>query len=175
MLGLSRFLGDRWLQAWKGDIDARLQKLDAALLHRNFLLQRWAEFELEGLTECWRAARACLPLMNGTRPHGCGTDDVRLRTAASQLSDAHNALIGALGKHELFLPATVVDNLASIGRLVRLELSNIDHHEPFTNHWWEDGEKNSTECKGLCEVLLVHVRARASELRTEASSEVEKL
>jgi hypothetical protein len=38
VLGLSRFLGDKWLQDWKGDIDARLQRLDAALQHRNFVI-----------------------------------------------------------------------------------------------------------------------------------------
>jgi hypothetical protein len=74
VFGLSRFLGDKWLQDWKGEIDARLQRLDAALEHRNFLLQRQAEFELEALTECWRAARACLPLINATRPVDSGTD-----------------------------------------------------------------------------------------------------
>ena len=50
VLGLARFLGDKWLQDWKGDIDARLQRLDAALKHRNYLLQRIAEFELEAIT-----------------------------------------------------------------------------------------------------------------------------
>ena len=38
VLGLSRFLGDKWLQDWKGDIDARLQRLDAALQHWNFVI-----------------------------------------------------------------------------------------------------------------------------------------
>lgn len=75
VLGRSRFLGDKWLQDWKGEIDAKLQRLDAALRHRNYVLQRFAEFELEAVTECWRAARACLPLINATRPLDSGTNE----------------------------------------------------------------------------------------------------
>jgi len=51
VLGLARLLGDKWLQDWKGEIDAKLQRLDAALQHRNYVLQRLAEFELEAITE----------------------------------------------------------------------------------------------------------------------------
>ena len=59
VLGLSRFIGDKWLQDWKGEIDAKLQRLDAALEHRNYLLQRLAEFELEALTVGGQRGRAC--------------------------------------------------------------------------------------------------------------------
>lgn len=43
VLGLSRFLGDKWLQDWKGDIDTKLKKLEASLEHQNYVLQRLAE------------------------------------------------------------------------------------------------------------------------------------
>src|SRR3990170_3393076 len=128
VLGFSRFIGDKWLQDWKGDIDARLQRLDAALQHRNYLLQRLAEFELEAITECWRAARACLPLINATRPVDSGTDEDNLRVNAANLSEGHNKLIEAIGRHELFLSGPVVETLVAIGRAVRMELSQIHHH-----------------------------------------------
>jgi hypothetical protein len=73
VFGLSGFLGKVWVDRLKGDIDARLQRLDSALKHRNFLLQRFAEYELEGIVECWRSARACVPLINATRPEDSGT------------------------------------------------------------------------------------------------------
>jgi hypothetical protein len=174
VLGLSRFLGDKWLQDWKGDIDARLQRLDAALQHRNFLLQRFAEFEVEGLTECWRAARACLPLINGTRPHDSGTELARLNTSTAQLSEAHNTLIEAIGKHEVHLTDPIVEKLDGLGRVLRLELYQIGHRKPFEDDWWEQGEKNRGEFKSLCDELLTLVRARVAALRSEAAAEAAK-
>jgi hypothetical protein len=174
VFGLSRFLGDKWLQEWKGDIDAKVQRLNAALQHRNFLLQRVAEFELEALTESWRAARACLPLVNGTRPHDSGTDLDRLKASTSQLSEAHNALIETLGRHEVHLPSAIVERLDALGRVVRLELSQIGHRKPFEDDWWEQGDKNRNEFKRLCDELLILVRARVAALRSEAASEAEK-
>jgi hypothetical protein len=41
-----RFLLGRMVDRLKGDIDARLRRLDSALKHHNFLLQRFAEYEL---------------------------------------------------------------------------------------------------------------------------------
>ena len=99
VLGLARLIGDRWLQDWKGEIDAKLQRLDAALAHRNYVLQRLAEFELEALTECWQAARACLPLINETRPINSGIDEAVLKTNYERLSEGHDKLIETLGRH----------------------------------------------------------------------------
>src|SRR3972149_5492643 len=139
VLGFSRFIGDKWLQDWKGDIDARLQRLDAALQHRNYLLQRLAEFELEAITECWRAARACLPLMNATRPYDSGTDENVLQVHFANLSEGHNKLIDVIGRHEMFLSRTVVETLDAVGRVLRMELSSIRHPEHFKGSWWEGG------------------------------------
>jgi hypothetical protein len=171
VLGFSRFLGDKWLQAWKGDINARLQRLDAALKHRNYLLQRLAEFELEAITECWRAARACLPLINATRPYDSGTDEHVLLVHFANLSEGHNKLIEVIGQHEMFLSSALVDTLDAIGRVIRAELSNIRNDEHFKGSWWKDGEKNRGDFKQLCDSLLNQVRGRAGELRAEASRE----
>ena len=173
VLAFSRFLGDKWLQDWKGDIDERLQRLDATLKHRNYLLQRLAEFELEAITESWRAARACLPLINATRPLDSGTDEEVLRANFENLSEGHNKLIDVVGRHELFLSRPVVDTLDAIGRVIRLELSHLRHHEHFKGSWWEEGEKNRGDFQQLCNSLLNQVRDRAAELRAEVSSERE--
>src|SRR5947209_19434584 len=95
VFGLSGFLGRIWIDRLRGDIDAKLHRLDALLEHGNFLLQRFAEFELEALTECWRAARACLPLLNATRPYDSGTNEDVLVANAKLLGDAHNVLLAA--------------------------------------------------------------------------------
>ena len=173
VFGLSRFLGDKWLQDWKAEIDAKLQRLDAALQHRNYVLQRLAEFELEAITECWRAARACLPLINATRPYDSGTDEGTLQTNFANLSEAHNKLVETMGRHELYLPTAVVETLDGIGRAIRTELSNIRHNEHFKGSWWEDGEKNRDEFKRLCDALLQQVKGRAAELRAESTAEAE--
>ena len=171
VFGLSRFLGDKWLQDWKGEIDAKLQRLDAALEHRNFLLQRLSEFELEALTECWRASRACLPLINATRPVDSGTDLQVLQANAERLSNAHNKLIEVVGRHELFLSQPIVTTLDAIGKVLRLELSNIRSHKPFEGDWWEKGETNRTEFQKLNDLLLGLVKARVVELRAKAAEE----
>lgn len=167
VFGFSRFLGDKWLQDWKGGIDAKLQRLDAALRHRNYVLQRFAEFELEAITECWRFTRACLPLINTTRPLDSGTDEEVLQKNYANLSDAHNKLIDAIGRHEVFLQVAIVETLDGIGHVIRLELSNIRHNEHFKGTWWEDGERNRNEFKTLCNTLLKQVKSRAGELRAE--------
>lgn len=174
VFGLSRFLGDKWLQDWKGEIDAKLQRLDAALRHRNYVLQRFAEFELEAITECWRFARACLPLINATRPLDSGTDEEVLQKNYANLSDAHNKLIDAIGRHEVFLQVAIVETLDGIGLVIRLELSNIRHNEHFKGTWWEDGERNRNEFQTLCNTLLKQVKSRAGELRAEMVSGNEK-
>ena len=171
VLGLSRFLGNKWLQDWKGDIDARLHRLDSLLKHRNYLLQRLAEFELEAITECWRAARACLPLMNATRPYDSGTDENVLQVHFVNLSEGHNKLVDAIGRHEMFLSSALVDMLDAIGRVIRKELSDIRYDEHFTGSWWKDGEENRRAFKQLCDSLLDQVRARAGELRADTSRE----
>ncbi len=171
VFGLSGFLGKVWVDRLKGDIDARLHRLDSALKHHNFLLQRFSEYELEGIVECWRAARACLPLMNATRPIDSGTDEHVLAANAKALSDAHNVLIAVAAKHEPFLPADVVATLDAIANTVRLELSNIQHHQPFVGDWWEAGERNAREVERLCAVLLKQVKERSTELRSEQESE----
>ncbi len=171
VLGLSRFLGEKWLQDWKGEIDATLQRLDAALQHRNYVLQRLAEFELEALTECWRAARACLPLINATRPPDGGIDEDTLRLNFVNLSDGHNKLIEAIGRHEIVLSPSVIETLDAIGRVIRLELSHIRHHEHFRGPWWEEGDKNRGDFQRLCNLLLGQVRDRAAELRAATSTD----
>ncbi len=171
VLALLRFIGRKWLQDWKGEIDARLQRLDAALAHRNYVLQRFAEFELEAITECWRAARACLPLINSTRPCDSGTDEAGLEANWASLSEGHNRLIAAIGRHEMFLSAELIGTLDSLARVLRLELSNIRHHERFAGSWWDDGERNRAQFQELCSTLLNQVKTRATELRADVSPE----
>lgn len=178
VLGFSRFLGDVWLQRWKGEIDQRLQtmkgkideglqRLDARLEHRNFVLQRFAELELEGLADCWRAARACVPLLNETRPINSGTDTEVLRRNTERLVDGHNKLIEVVGRHEVFLPPGIVRTLDRMSELLRLELSHIRHHPAFQDRWWEEGEQNQRHYADLVKDLLMQMKERATTLREE--------
>jgi hypothetical protein len=167
VLGLSGFLGQVWMQRLKGDIDARLQRLDAALTHQNFLLQRFAELELEAITECWRAAWACTPLLNATRPHDSGTDEAQLLSNTKLLGEAHNALLAAVGRHEPFLPTAILENLENIRQVVALELSNIGTYKHFEGEWWAQGARNQERLKTLTDSLVGQVRARTAQLREE--------
>ena len=72
VFGLSGFLGKAWVDRLKAT--SMLACIGStALKQHSFLLQRFAEYELEGIVECWRAARACVPLINATRPIDSGT------------------------------------------------------------------------------------------------------
>lgn len=170
VFAFSGFLGKIWLDRLKGEIDARLRRLDAVLEHGNFLLRRFAEFELEAITECWRTARACVPLLNAIRPLDSGTDEGVLTDNARRLGDAHNALVEALGRHEPFLPADMAERLETIRRVVALELSHVRHHERFTSRWWDQGAINQRELQTLMHALLLRVQERVAHLRTTAES-----
>lgn len=103
--------------------------------------------------------------------HGSGTDEATLQERFANLSEGHNKLIEAVGRHEMFLSKAVVDTLDAIGRVVRMELSNIRYYEHFKGSWWEEGEKNRAEFQQLCGLLLNQVKERAGELRVETSAE----
>lgn len=163
--GLSGFLGQMWVQRLRGDLDAKLARLEATLEHGNFLLQRFAELELNAITACWQKARACLPLINAIRPHDSGTNKDLLTARAEELGDAHNELLEVLGQHEPFLPPAMAVAMDQIGRVVRLELSQIRTHKAFEGDWWEKGAKNQADVATLTGALLVLVKQRIAELR----------
>jgi hypothetical protein len=171
VLGLSRYLGQIWIDRLKGQLDERLRRLDSDLKQRNFLLQRFAEYELEGLVECWRAARACVPLINATRPLDSGTDKDVLAKRTKALSDGHNALLATTIKHEPFLPVDIIATLDAISTTLRFELSQINRGTPFVTDadrdWWDEGKKNRDKVEELSAVLLRQVRERARTLRAE--------
>jgi hypothetical protein len=170
VFGLSGFLGRIWLARLESDINSRLHKLEATLEHGNFLLQRFAEFELEATRECWSAARACLPRINATRPADSGTEETTLQENFRHLAAAHDNLLGKLGQHEPFLIRAIADNLESIGQAVRRELSQIQHSPHFKGKWWDQGESNRNEVKRLSDALLELVKNRIRELRASAEN-----
>jgi hypothetical protein len=168
VFGLSGVLGKIWVDRLRGEIDKDLRRLDRTLEHGNFLLRRAAEFELEALTETWRAARVCLPLINATRPVDSGKDLAALTRNTALLSDAHNALVETLGRHEPFLPDDIAITLDEIRKAVAQELHQIQHQQPFANKWWEEGAANQAAVKTRSDALLVQVRSRNRLLREDA-------
>ena len=134
----------------RGKIDERLARLDAALQHRGFVLQRFAEYELEAIVECWRAARTCLPLINSARPLDSGDGpeaEDTLTSAYSALSNGHNILIENIGRHEPFLPDAIVQTLDTLSQMLRFEMSNIRHHPHFQRH---SVDRSSRAPEGIC-------------------------
>ena len=172
VFGLSGFLGRIWTDRLKGEIDAKIHRLDARLEHGNFLLQRFAELELEAITECWRAARACLPALNATRPVDSGTEEAVLAANFNRLSATHNALLSAVGQHEPFWPRKSSSNStrSDISHDWRCLTSSITSTSRCT--WWEDGEKNRLEVHFTAhhDALLALVKARVAELREKAEA-----
>jgi hypothetical protein len=166
---IGKLLGEKKLREWQGQIDARLKRLDAALSHRNYLLQRLAELEIDATVECWKAANGCLPLFNAIRPHDGGRDERALQQSYDALTSSHNTFLGVLGQHEVFLSETIAGTLEDIGKMVRLELLQVRVHPHFDGTWWEEGEKNRSRLAELEEQLSTQVRGRVAQLRAEAT------
>lgn len=184
VFGFSGFLGRLWadrvverqrvksdegLTKLRVEVEGGLRRLDAALGHRSFLLQRVAEMELEGLRDCWQKARACVPAVNGPRAMHSGSDLADLNARTDQLRIAHNALMESLGQHEPFLPDKIAQLLEQVRRTASLELLQIQSRKPFEGDWWEKGEKNQATTRCLTDELRVLVKTRFAELTTDKS------
>jgi hypothetical protein len=165
-----RFDSERELANQRGRIDQALARLDAALEHRNLVLQRLADIELQGLRECWQRARECHVHVNGLRPVDSGTDEDAFRERWKALGEAHNAFLSKLGEFEPFLEDPITDLLEKIRYVVALEISQ-SQRERFTSHWWDQGTENQEKCKRLVEDLRVAIRARVAEFRRIAEAE----
>ncbi|HEY0874257.1 MAG TPA: hypothetical protein VGD94_12355 [Vicinamibacterales bacterium] len=185
VLGLSNWLGRVWadslaerqrlasereLANQRGRIDQALARFDAALEHRNLLLQRLADIELQGLRECWQRARECYVHVNGLRPVDSGTDEDLFRARWVGLADSHNALLSKVGEFEPFLEDPITDLLQKIRYIVALEM-NQSQRERFTSRWWDQGTENQQKCERLVEELRLAVRARVAQFRKIAEGE----
>ena len=162
-----RFKSEEELARLRGDVEGGLRRLDAALGHRSFLLQRCAEMELEGLRDCWQKARACLPAVNGPRAVNSGSDLADLNARTEQLRITHNALMESLGQHEPFLPDKIAQLLDQVRQTASLELMQIQGRKPFEGDWWEKGQKNQETTRRLTDELRVLVKTRIAELTTD--------
>jgi hypothetical protein len=153
----------------RGQIDQGLARLDATLQHQTFLLQRFADIELQGMVACWSRAVHSMHLLNGIRPLDSGTDRDALESRLAELTEAHNGLLSEYGKHDPFLHASVSQLLADITRLLRLELSQA-RREVFEPRWWDQGDTNRQRGEELRTSLRVAIQARVSELRRVAET-----
>ena len=166
------------LTEMRGRLDEGLSRLNAALQHQNFVLQRLAEIELNGIHSCWRAAVNGQVLLNGVRPVDCGTDPDALLRRIKQLADAHNTLLTLIGKYDPFLDPRVPTILHEIARILRLEISQAGR-DSFTGfRWWEQGTENAaaleTQITGLraaVQIRIAALRQVADEGRRRSSSE----
>lgn len=163
-------LGRLWVERFKGDIEAKLKRLEARLSVGNSLLARFNEYELEAIRECGSRARVCVPLLNAVRPMNSGRDRERLVRDANALGDAHNELVRAMSRHEPFLPDDLRDAFDETARLVRLELLQAQSEEAFTSRWWEDALKNQDTGKAQAQALLTLIREHLARLRASAES-----
>ncbi|MGV3518290.1 hypothetical protein [Luteitalea sp.] len=163
-------LGRLWVERFKGDIEAKLKRLESRLSVGNSLLARFNEYELEAIRECSSRARVCVPLLNAVRPMNSGKDRERLVRDANALGDAHNELVRAMTRHEPFLPGDLRNGLDETAKLVRLELLQAQSEEPFTSRWWEEALKNQEDAKAQAESLLTLVREHLARLRASAES-----
>ncbi len=183
--GFSGFLGRLWadrlaerqrlaseaeLTNMRGRLDDALARLNAALEHRTFLLQRLATIELEGLTRCWKFAKRAHILVNGIRPDDAGTDAEALKKRLDELSDTHNELLSACGEFDPFLEDPIRDLLEEVRRIVALELSQASR-DHFSPRWWDQGLTNRVACEQRVTELRGAVRQRIAALRQLAVAE----
>jgi hypothetical protein len=131
-----RLASETELANQRARIDDGLARLDAALEHRNFLLQRLAGLERQGIRECWQQAKQCHYLVNGLRPVDCGTDRDALSSRLNETRAAHNALLTKFSEWEPFLSPGFCELLRQVRRLVALELSQAGRDAFNPDGWW---------------------------------------
>lgn len=148
----------------RGRLDDGLSRLNAALQHQNFVLQRLAEIELNGIHSCWRAAITGHHLANGVRPVDCGTDAEDLRSRVRALASAHDTLLTLIGKYDPFMDEGVRTILHDVARVLRLEISQASH-DAFTTRWWDQGDENRATLETQVSGLRAAVQLRIARLR----------
>jgi len=164
-----RLESERELANQRGRIDQALARFDAALEHRNLVLQRLADIELQGLRECWQRARECHVHVNGLRPVDSGQDEEAFRARWVALGEAHNAFLSKLAEFEPFLEGPITDVLDKIRYVVALEISQ-SQRERFTSRWWDQGTENQEKCERLVEDLRLAIRRRVADFRKIAEA-----
>jgi len=155
---------DTMIAELRGRLDEGLSRLNAALQHQNFVLQRLAEIELNGIHSCWRTAVTSQHLVNGLRPVDCGTNADALRDRLKEVGDAHNTLLTLIAKYDPFLDQTVRAILHEVARILRLEISQT-RREPFTSDWWDQGDRNRAALETQVNGLRAAVQLRIAALR----------
>jgi hypothetical protein len=155
---------DTMIAELRGRLDEGVSRLNAALQHQNFVLQRLAEIELNGIHSCWRAAITGQHLVNGLRPVDCGNDPDALRDRLRELGNAHNTLLTLIGKYDPFTDQGVGVILHEIARILRQEISQA-RREPFTSEWWDQGDRNRAALETQVNGLRAAVQLRIAALR----------
>jgi hypothetical protein len=163
-----RLATEKELATQRARIDDGLARLDAALEHRNFLLQRLADLELQGLRECWQQTKQCHHHVNGLRPFDCGTDNDALEARLNETRAAHNTLLTKLGEWEPFLLAEFVGPLREARRVIAIELSQANRNRFNPDGWWEDGHNNRTALDEQIGLMLIALQQRIIALRVLA-------
>lgn len=159
---------DTMLAEMRGRVDEGLSRLSAALQHQNFVLQRLAEIELNGIHSCWRAAATSQHVMNGVRPHDCGTDPDALLGRIKRLRAGHDTLLTLIGKYDPFLNESVRTMLHEVARILRLEIGQSSH-DPFVGRWWDQGDTNRADLETQIVGLRAAVQLRIVLLRQLAA------
>jgi hypothetical protein len=151
----------------RGRLDTALARVDAGLEHRNLVLGRLADIEVEGMRLCWRRARRAGILLNGLRPIDSGTDLVAFQLRHLELGAAHNRLLNTYADYEPFFEDGIRSVLDELTRLLRLELSQ-SNRDIFKggggNDWWDQGETNRVAYEASIEALRIAIRARVTSL-----------
>lgn len=157
------------LTEMRGRLDQGLSRLNAALQHQNFVRQRLAEIELNGIHACWRGATNLHYLINALRPVDCGTDKDALQSRLNATSSAHNTLLALYGKYDPFLDDRVRAILEEVLKLARLEMSQTSR-DIFAGPWWDQGMQNREKLDTHMTALRTAVQLRIASLREVADA-----
>ncbi|MEQ1761065.1 MAG: hypothetical protein ABL986_22385 [Vicinamibacterales bacterium] len=153
------------LAQMQGQLNDGLSRLNSALQHQNFVLQRLSEIELNGIHACWRYAVSASHHANGVRPNGSSNDAAALQARIRPLADTHNTLLTLTGKYDPFLPDNIRTILDEVTRLMRLEIAQAGAASFNEQNWWTQGTTNRAAIDAQITVLRAAVKLRIVELR----------
>jgi hypothetical protein len=143
VLGLARYLGDRWmvrykagydeeLEAYKDTLERRRKKIEAELGHRIYVGRAQFDTEFNALKDCFAALGRLRLAFNGLRPMLDWVSDdeqEKMKILASRLShfrERYNPLVDAAASVYPFVPEDIYAEFEKCMKAALLEIRHIE-------------------------------------------------
>lgn len=164
VLGLARYLGDRWmvryksrydleLEAFKDTLEKKRKRIENELGHRTYISKTQFDTEYNALKDCFAALGLLRLAFNGLRPilDWIPEDQQEklkvLKTRLDFFSDRYNPLVNTAFSVYPFVPEDIYREFEKCMKAAILEIKHIqaDPAKAFTNSGMEEGRRQREE------------------------------